>query len=92
MAGEKLDLEMQGTGELLARIHTAMGSDEIALMFDDAEGVSEGILSNDEPTAPRTVEFPLRHQPSGDLPSRIDLVYIAAAYDGAIESISKLRA
>ena len=37
MAGEKLDLEMQGTGGLLARIHTAMGTEEIALMFDDAE-------------------------------------------------------
>ncbi|WP_453984891.1 hypothetical protein [Brevibacterium casei] len=91
MAGEKLDLEMQGTGELLARIQTAMGTDEIALMFDDAEDVSERILSNDEPTAPRTVEFLLSHQPAGDLPDRIDLVDIAAAYDGAIESISKLR-
>jgi hypothetical protein len=37
------------------------------------------------------VEFLLSHQPSGDLPDRIDLVDIAAAYDGAIESIRDLR-
>lgn len=82
---------MQGTGELLARIHTAKGTDEIALMFDDAEDVSDGVLDNDEATVRATVKFLLSHQPPGDLPDRIDLVDIAAGYDGAIESISKLR-
>lgn len=91
MAEEKIDVEMQDTGEFLARMHTATGTDEIVLMFDDAEDVSDGVLDNDEATVRATVEFLLSHQPSGDLPDRIDLVDIAAAYDGAIESISKLR-
>ena len=43
MAGEKIDVEMQDTGEFLARIHTATGTDEIVLMFDDAEEVSDGV-------------------------------------------------
>ncbi|WP_167193906.1 hypothetical protein [Brevibacterium pigmentatum] len=91
MAGEKIDVEMQDTGEFLARIHTATGTDEIVLMFDDAEEVSDGVLGNDEASVRATVEFLLSHQSSGDLPDRIDLVDIAAAYDGAIESISRLR-
>lgn len=37
MADEKIDVEMQDTGEFLTRIHTATGTDEIVLMFDDAE-------------------------------------------------------
>ena len=91
MAEEKIDVEMQDTGEFLARIHTSSGTDEIVLMFDDAEEVSDGVLGNDEATVRATVEFLLSRQPPGDLPDRIDLVDIAAAYDGAIESISKLR-
>ena len=91
MAGEKIDVKMQDTGEFLARIHTATGTDEIVLMFDDAEEVSDGVLGNDEASVRATVDFLLSHQPPGDLPDRIDLVDIAAAYDGAIESISKLR-
>lgn len=91
MAGEKIDVELQDTGEFLASIHTSTGTDEIVLMFSDAEDVSEGVLRNDEATARATVEFLLSHQDSGDLPDRIDLVDIAAAYDGAIESIRELR-
>lgn len=89
MAEEKIDVEMQDTGEFLARIHTSSGTDEIVLMFDDAEEVSDGVLGNDEATVRATVEFLLSRQPPGDLPDRIDLVDIAAAYDGAVESIRK---
>lgn len=91
MAEEKIDVEMQDTGEFLASIHSATGTDEIVLMFEDAEEVTDGVLGNDEATARATVEFLLSHQPAGDLPDRIDLVDIAAAYDGAIESIRDLR-
>ena len=91
MAEERIDVEMQDTGEFLASIHSATGTDEIVLMFDDAEDVSDGLLGNDEPTVRATVEFLLSHQPPGDLPDRIDLVDIAAAYGGAIESIRGLR-
>lgn len=61
LAGEKIDVEMQDTGEFLASIHTSTGTDEIVLMFSDAEEVSEGVLSNDETTARATVEFLLSH-------------------------------
>ncbi|WP_152349125.1 hypothetical protein [Brevibacterium sp. CFH 10365] len=91
MAEEKIDVEMQDTGEFLASIHSTRGTDEIVLMFADAEEASDGVLGNDEATARATVEFLLSHQPSGDLPDRIDLVDITAAYDDAIESIRKLR-
>ncbi|UVI36741.1 hypothetical protein [Brevibacterium spongiae] len=91
MAEETIDVELQDTGEYLASIHTDTGTDEIDLMLSDAEEVSDGVLGNDEATARATVEFLLRHQHSGDLPERIDLVDISAAYDGAIESIRQLR-
>lgn len=91
MANEKIDVELQDTGEFLASIHTATGTDEIVLMFADAEEVSDGVLADDEASVRATVEFLLSHQPSGDLPDRIDLVDITAAYDGAVESIRKLR-
>jgi hypothetical protein len=60
-------------------------------MLSDAEDVSEGVLSNDDATARATVEFLLGHQVAADLPDRIDLVDISAAYDGAVESIRELR-
>jgi hypothetical protein len=44
MAEEKIDVEMQDTGEFLASIHSATGTDEIVLMFEDAEEVSDGVL------------------------------------------------
>lgn len=91
MAEETVDVEMQDTGEFLVSIHAATGTDEIVLMLSDAAEVSDGALGNDEVTARAAVEFLLGHQPSGDLPERIDLVDITAAYDGAIESIRKLR-
>lgn len=79
MAAERIDVEMQDTGEFLAGIHTATGTDEIVLKFDDAEQVSDRVLDNDEATARATVEFLLSHLPPGDLPDRIDLVDIAVA-------------
>ena len=88
---EEIDVEMQDTGEFLASIRSTTVTDEIVLMFDDAEEVSDGVLGNDEASVRATVEFLLSHQPPGDLPDRIDLVDIAAAYDGAIESIRRLR-
>src|SRR5699024_3725560 len=91
MAEENIDVELQDTGEFLASIHTRTGTEEIVLMFSDVEDVSQGALSNDETTARAAVEFLLSHQDAADLPDRIDLVDISAAYDGAVESIRDLR-
>jgi predicted protein tyrosine phosphatase len=92
MAAQQIDIEMQDTGEFLARIHSATGNDELVLALSDAEDVSDGTLADDEETARATVEFLLGHQESADLPERLDLVDISAAYDGAVDSIRKLRA
>jgi hypothetical protein len=91
MADEKFDVELQDTGEFLASIHTGAGTEELVLMLSDAEEVSEGVLSDDEATARATVEFLLSHQDAGDLPDRIDLFDITAAYEGAVESIRQRR-
>jgi hypothetical protein len=91
MAEEDIDIELQDTGEFLASIHTGTGTEEIVLILSDAEDVSDGVLGNDEATARATVEFMLNHQAAGDLPDRIDLVDISAAYDGGIEAIRDLR-
>ena len=91
MAEEEIEIELQDTGEFLALIHTVTGTDELVLMLADVDDASEGVLRNDEETARAVVEFMLSHQASGDLPDRIDIVDITAAYDGAVESIRKLR-
>ncbi|MGC3022041.1 hypothetical protein [Brevibacterium sp. FAM 24630] len=91
MAEEDIDIELQDTGEFLASIHTDTGTEEIVLILSDAEDVSDGVLGNDEATARATVVFMLKHQAAGDLPDRIDLVDISAAYDGGIEAIRDLR-
>src|SRR5699024_11138507 len=57
MAEEKIDVELQDTGEFLASIHTRTGTEEIVLMFSDVEDVSQGALNNDEATARAAVEF-----------------------------------
>lgn len=91
MAEDNIDIEFQDTGEFLASIHTSAGTEEIVLTLSDAEDVSAGVLSNDEATARATVEFMLKHQTAGDLPDRIDLVDVSAAYDGGVEAIRQLR-
>lgn len=65
--------------------------EEIVLILSDAEDVSDGVLGNDEATTRATVEFRLKHQSAGDLPDRIDLGDISAAYDGGVEAIRELR-
>lgn len=91
MAANQIDIEMQDTGEFLAQIHTATGIDEIVLVLGDAEAISGGDLVDDEDTARATVVFLLELQDSSDLPDRLDLTDIDAAYEGAVESIKKHR-
>lgn len=91
MVEESIDIELQDTGEFLASIHTGAGTEEIVFILSDAEDVSDGVLRNDEATARAAVEFMLRHQSAGDLPDRIALEDISAAYDGGIEAIRELR-
>ncbi|GAA1853321.1 hypothetical protein [Brevibacterium marinum] len=91
MAADRIDIEMQDTGEFLALIHTDSGTSELVLMLSDAEDATDGVLANDEATARAVVEFMLKHQVSSDLPERIDITDLDAAYEGAIESIRDLR-
>lgn len=91
MAANQIDIEMQDTGEFLAQIHTATGIDELVLALGDAEAISDGDLADDEDTARATVVFLLELQDSSDLPDRLDLTDIDAAYEGAVESIKKHR-
>lgn len=91
MAAEQVDIEMQDTGEFLALIHADSGTAELVLMLSDVDDITNGTLANDEATARAIVEFLLAHQDSADLPERLDIADIDAAYEGAVETIRDLR-
>lgn len=91
MATDQIEIEMQDTGEFLALIHADSGTAELVLMLADAPDFTDGVLANDEATALAVVKYMLDHQDSSDLPERLDIIDIDAAYEGAIDAIRDLR-
>ncbi|WP_231447052.1 hypothetical protein [Brevibacterium zhoupengii] len=89
MGAETIELERLSTGEFLVHVGSGQGGCEFVLALSDAEETSDGVLADDEATAHATTRFLLAHQSAGDLPERLDITDITAAYDGAIDAISR---
>lgn len=88
----QIEIEAQGGSEYRATIGSYDGSTVVTLTLEDADGVSEGQLSDDQETAKATVAYLLQHQEAEDLPEVIDLGDVVAAYPDAVERIAALRA
>lgn len=89
----ELIVEVTGEGEGVYRgvLKSFSGQVTRRLLLVDATDVSDGELSDDEPTAVATFTFLLGHQDAGDLPERIEIADVVAAYDDAVEQIVASR-
>lgn len=89
---EDFEITPQGDGEYLIR--TPGGNDTDPATFDldlgDAESVSDGRLADDERTVRATVRYLLEHQEAGDLPERVEIADVDAAYPDAVDRIVAL--
>lgn len=87
MDSNEIDIARLDTGEFLVRIDDDGSSQELVLALMDAEDASGGLLRDDESTARATALYLLDRQGPGDLPERLDMTDIIAAYDGAADEI-----
>ncbi len=84
---DKFEIVAQGNGEYEARVGSLDGATAVTLVLVDAEDVSNGQLADDEQTAHGVFRFLLTHQDASDLPGRLEIGDVLAAYPGAIDGI-----
>lgn len=92
MSSSPFTIEDQGDGEFFVRAE-ALGDEvaELTISLADAESESGGSLAADEPTATATMRFLLTHQDAADLPWRVYIADVLAAYPDAADKIAALR-
>lgn len=92
MSSSPFTIEDQGDGEFLVRAE-ALDDEitELTIVLSDAGSASDGSLAEDEPTASATMRFLLTHQDPADLPWRVYITDVLAAYPDAAEKIAALR-
>lgn len=88
---DKFEIVSQGNCEYLVEVDSLDGITSVTLTLGDVDDVSEGRLTDDEKTARAAFQFLLTHQDASDLPPRIEIVDVLAAYPDAIEGIEALR-
>lgn len=90
---ERSDLTVvsDGGGSYRTDAPSHEGSTTLVLLLGDAEGVSDGRLSEDVQTAAATFAFLLGHQDATDLPNPIEIGDVLAAYEDAVEQILARR-
>ncbi len=88
---DAFEIVSQGNCEYLARVDSLNGITSVTLILGDVDDVTEGRLTDDETTARAAFQFLLKHQDASDLPTRIEIVDVLAAYPDAIEGIEALR-
>lgn len=88
---EEFEIEPNDSGEYLVRVGSRDGDTSLTVVLVNAEEASEGRLTNDERTARATLAYLLRHQEASDLPPRIEIEDIIAAYTDAVPGIESLR-
>ncbi|HET7725493.1 MAG TPA: hypothetical protein VFK68_12690 [Propionibacteriaceae bacterium] len=89
-AGEDLTIAAVGGGQYRVQLPSRDGRVDVVLEMDDAAGVSDGRLQDNESTARATVLYLLTHQDPEDLPPRLELGDVVAAYPDAVDRIEAL--
>lgn len=84
-------IESQRDGEYLAQIESLEGSTYVTVALGDVQDASDGQLTDDEATARAIVSYLLSHQDASDLPTRIEVGDVLAAYPDALEKILALE-
>ncbi|MDO5736075.1 MAG: hypothetical protein Q4P15_06330 [Propionibacteriaceae bacterium] len=88
---DKITFVSQDDGEYVFRVPSLEGSVSVIVMFGDAAEASEGRLTDDRATAHATLHYLLSHQEAADLPARIEIGDVVAAYADAVDQILASR-
>lgn len=75
-------------GSYLVRATSIDGTTELILDLTVAEEVSDGRLGDNTESAHQVMQYLLSHQDAGDLPDRIDISEVVAAYPDLVASLS----
>ncbi len=89
---EKFEILSHGDGEYRVQVHSSEGDTALTVVLFNADDASDGQLTDDEMTARATISYLLGHQEASDLPERIELEDVIAAYPDAVSGIEALRA
>ena len=87
----ELAIDDQGGGLYLAHVGYADGATLVRLLLTDATQHTQGRLEADAPTARATIRYLLSLQDARDLPERVELPDVLAAYPDAVSTIAELR-
>ena len=85
------EIVSQDNGEYLVRVESLDGATSVVLLLAEVDGASGGRLADDEATARATIAYLLTHQDASDLPPRLEIDDIVAAYPDAVDGIESLR-
>lgn len=88
---DDFELVSEGNGEYRVRAGSHFGSTAVTIALGNAYDSTGGRLTDDEATARAAIRFLLSHQDAADLPPRIDIEDVFAAYPDAVDSIEGLR-
>ncbi|RMB60134.1 hypothetical protein [Tessaracoccus antarcticus] len=88
---DTFEIVSQGDGEYLVRVVSLDGNTSVTIDLDHAGDDSAGRLGDDEATARATIKYLLTHQDASDLPERIELGDLLAAYPDGVDRIEALR-
>lgn len=91
MAIPDLPVESLGEGRYLMQVPSYDGTVELTVGVARAAEVSDGVLSDDEPTARAMMAYLLTHQDAADLPELVEIGDVVAAYADAVEAIAGFR-
>lgn len=88
---DEFEIVSQGDGEYRVRVDSRDGSTSLTVLLGDAEEASDGRLSDDARTARAVIQFLLRHQDASDLPGRIEIEDVMAAYSDVVDEVEASR-
>lgn len=91
MSSAQFEIEDQGEGQFLVRVDSLDGDTVLTIGLSGASEASGGALTEDRATARATMNYLLTHQDAADLPWRVEIADVLAAYDDAAEKIAALR-
>lgn len=77
--------------EYSAHLASSDGHTSLTIDLTDVDDASAGRLPEDEATAVAAIAFLLEHQEAPDLPGRIEIGDLVAAYPDAVDRIVALR-
>jgi hypothetical protein len=92
LPGDGCTVVAVGGGQYRIQLPSRDGSVEVILEMADADAASEGRLQDNEATVRATVDYLLSHQEAEDLPPRLEVGDVLAAYPDAIGRIEALLA